>query len=176
MINIAAQLIKKIIFKIYHVEINIRSNINKCTFGNYNVIGKRVNIKSCSIGRGTYIRTNSSFKNTKIGAYTSIAPNVQLIYGNHPVSQMVCMHPAFYTNKAFAGLSFKHQTNFKEYKYTDETNTWLCEIGNDVWIGSNVLIMSGVKIQDGAVIAAGSVVTKDVPAYAIVGGVPARII
>lgn len=50
------------------------------------------------------------------------------------------------------------------------------EIGNDVWIGSNVTILRGVKIGDGAVIAAGAVVNKDVPSYAIVGGVPAKVI
>ncbi|HBK28739.1 MAG TPA: acetyltransferase [Parabacteroides sp.] len=49
-------------------------------------------------------------------------------------------------------------------------------IGNDVWIGMRSIIMPGVKIGDGAVIGAGAVVTKDVPDYAIVGGVPARII
>ena len=49
-------------------------------------------------------------------------------------------------------------------------------IGNDVWIGRRVMIMPGVKIGNGAVIAAGAVVTKDVPDYAIVGGVPAKII
>ncbi len=49
-------------------------------------------------------------------------------------------------------------------------------IGNDVWIGSNVLIIGGIKIGDGAIVAAGAVVTKDVPPYAIVGGIPARII
>ena len=50
------------------------------------------------------------------------------------------------------------------------------EIGNDVWIASNVVILPGVKIGDGAVLAAGAVVTKSVPPYAIIGGVPAKVI
>lgn len=49
-------------------------------------------------------------------------------------------------------------------------------IGKNVWIGTRATILSGVKIGDGAVIAAGAVVTKDVPAYALVGGVPAKVI
>lgn len=49
-------------------------------------------------------------------------------------------------------------------------------IGNDVWIGANVSIMSGVTIGNGCIIAAGAVVTKDIPSYSIVGGVPAKII
>jgi len=49
-------------------------------------------------------------------------------------------------------------------------------IGNDVWIGRRVMVMPGVRIGDGAIIAAGAVVTKDIPDYAIVGGVPAKVI
>ena len=49
-------------------------------------------------------------------------------------------------------------------------------IGDDVWIGTRVIIMPGVKIGNGVIIGAGAVVTKDIPDYAIVGGVPARII
>ena len=49
-------------------------------------------------------------------------------------------------------------------------------IGNDCWIGEDVFIVGGVKIGDGAVVLAGAVVTKDIPDYAIVGGVPAKLI
>ncbi len=49
-------------------------------------------------------------------------------------------------------------------------------IGNDVWIGFGAQIMSGITIEDGAVIAAGAVVTKNVPKYSVVAGVPAKII
>ena len=50
------------------------------------------------------------------------------------------------------------------------------EIGNDVWIGERVMVMGGVKIGNGAVVGAGAIVTKDVPPYAIVAGVPAKVI
>ena len=50
------------------------------------------------------------------------------------------------------------------------------EIGNGVWVGAHATILSGVTIGDNAVIAAGAVVTKDVPANAVAGGVPAKII
>lgn len=49
-------------------------------------------------------------------------------------------------------------------------------IDNDVWIGDNVTILKGVHVHSHSVIAAGAVVTKDVPEYAIVGGVPAKVI
>lgn len=51
-----------------------------------------------------------------------------------------------------------------------------CVIGDDVWIGRRVMIMPGVTIGKGAILAAGAVVTKDVPEYAIVGGVPAKVL
>ena len=50
------------------------------------------------------------------------------------------------------------------------------KIGNDCWLGSDVTLIGGVEIHDGAVVLAHAVVTKDVPSYAIVGGVPARVI
>jgi virginiamycin A acetyltransferase len=63
---------------------------------------------------------------------------------------------------------------------TDVTSAWDHKgdivIGNDVWIGYEAVILSGVKIGDGAIIGARAVVTKDIPPYTIVGGVPAKVI
>ena len=66
-------------------------------------------------------------------------------------------------------MTYSKERRFEEFKAQ-------IEIGNDVWIGDSAIIMDGVKIGDGSIIAAGAVVTKDVPPYAIVGGVPAKII
>ena len=49
-------------------------------------------------------------------------------------------------------------------------------VGNDVWIGTNAVIMPGITVGNGVIIGAGAVVTKDVPDYAVVGGIPAKII
>ena len=68
---------------------------------------------------------------------------------------------------------FKNKTTGK---YKDNTHFEDIVVGDDVWFGFRSTIMSGVHIGQGAIIAAGAVVTKDVPPYAIVGGVPAKII
>lgn len=62
------------------------------------------------------------------------------------------------------------------HEYSEEFSKGNIEADDDVWIGYGATIMSGVHIGQGAVVAAGAVVTKDVPPYAIVGGVPAKVI
>ena len=102
--------------------------------------------------------TGSSLPHCKIGRYTSIGRQCHIIPAFHDYRNP-SVSPLFYKTKIF-------KTN----------NGFYVEIGNDVWIGSNVLIKGGVKIGDGAVVGMGAVVTKDIPPYAIVAGVPAKII
>ncbi len=87
--------------------------------------------------------------------------------GRHPTSH-VSTHPSFYSVSQPLSKTFSKYDTFNCFERTS--------IGHDVWIGESALVVDGVKISTGAIIAAGAVVTKDVPAYAIVAGVPARVI
>ena len=95
------------------------------------------------------------------------------VAGNHPTS-FVSIHPAFYS--LAQKPSYVKQSKFEDFKYLNSEKKISIEIGNDVWIGSRATILEGVNIGDGVVVAAGAVVTKNVPPYAIVGGVPAKVI
>jgi len=96
----------------------------------------------------------------EIGKYCQFAPYAAINTFNHPVH-----HMSTYINKRLLdGLLTKYKTNDKTI------------VGNDVWVGKNAIILGGVTVGDGAVIAAGSIVTKDVPSYHIVAGVPAKIV
>ena len=104
----------------------------------------------------------------KVGKFTSIANNVKCISSSHPTC-FVSTSPSFYSLQKSNNISFvKKQLNVNYEKSVT--------IGNDVWIGENVLIKGGVSIGDGAVVGMGAVVTKDVPPYTIVGGVPAKML
>ena len=89
--------------------------------------------------------------------------------GLHPTRDFVSTHPIFYSASNQSVIS-----SFADKDYFAEKKPIV--IGNDVWIGARAMVIDGVKIGDGAIVGAGAVVTKDVPSYAIVGGVPAKFI
>lgn len=103
----------------------------------------------------------------KIGKFTSIAENVTILLGGNHRMDWVTTYPfsALTTTWPEAGNISGHPQSKGDVI-----------IGNDVWIGFGSTILSGVNIGDGAVIAARSLITKNVPPYSIVGGVPAKII
>ena len=145
-------------------------------FEGMNRLTKDVTFLTSSIGYASYVGNRSFIKNTKIGRYTCIATDVMTVAGSHPTSKFVSIHPAFYSTRKQSGFTYVSEDKYSDFNYIDENQKFTVMIGNDVWIGSGVTIMEGVTIGDGAVVAAGAIVTKDVPPYAIVGGVPAKII
>ena len=123
-----------------------------------------------AIGRYTYgkpkIISLSKDNVLIIGKYCSIGDDVAFIGigGQH-------------TYKHIANFPLFSQTNYKvDWSQIQECRSRPTIIGNDVWIGRGATIMPNIKIGNGAVIGACALVTKDVPPYAIVGGVPAQLI
>lgn len=144
------------------------------SFEGRNLLCSGVRLYNSEMGYASYLGENSSLRNTKIGRYTSIGPSVQNVLGKHPGRTFAATHPAFYSTQKQVGFSYVTKEKYREYSRTEKG--YSNEIGNDVWIGANVTLLEGVTIGDGAIVAAGAVVTKDVPPYAVVGGVPAKII
>lgn len=125
-----------------------------------------INSLQCHVGRGSYCDRSTMVmsRETVIGKYCSIAGNVVIGIGNHPINWL-STSPFFYMK--FLGWRSKNS-------WRDTVPPTF--IGNDVWIGQGALIRDSITIGDGAIIGAGAVVVKDVPPYAVVGGVPAKII
>lgn len=132
-------------------------------------IERMVILRESKVDDYSYIGHNSNFLRTNIGKFCSISRNVNCGLGSHPTN-FISSSPIFFSPNSATGINWVT----KEGIFDELPKPTF--IGNDVWIGMNVTIPGGVSIGDGAIIAAHSVVTKNVPPYAIVGGVPAKII
>ncbi|MBP3953155.1 CatB-related O-acetyltransferase [Bacillus suaedae] len=118
------------------------------------------------LGRYSYIGNSCTVVNVTIGSFCSIADNCIIGGASHPID-WVSSSPVFHEGRNIMKKNFASH----EYNTVEET-----VIGNDVWIGNNCLIKSGIKIEHGAVIGMGSVLTKNVGAYEIWAGNPAKFI
>lgn len=131
------------------------------------------------LGFGSYIGPHC-YLSASIGRFTSIARNVSSNPGVHPYHEpFVSTSPCFYSlnpNHSQSGSTFATEQLFQEERYFDASKRIAISIGNDCWIGEGVFFVGGIIIGDGAMVLAHAVVTKNVPPYAIVGGVPAKII
>lgn len=141
-----------------------------------NLVDRGANVSHSEIGFATSVCAGAHVTASKVGRYCSIAPRVEVVIGEHPTGIFVSTHPFFYSSIKNHRDSYVETDKFEEFKFADPENHHSVVIGNDVWIGADVKILSGVTIGDGAIVAAGTVVYNDVPPYAIVGGIPAKII
>ncbi len=163
------------LFRLYKLKYSLRGFSfsiysyvdNNSELGDYVKLGGKTTIVESTVGDYTYF-TDAKVAKSTIGKFCSIGKNVIIGgLGRHPVD-MISTHPSFYSTRRQCGETFVDKNYFEEYKKT--------HVGNDVWIGVNSILLDGVRVGNGVIVAAGAVVTKDVPPYAIVGGVPARII
>lgn len=120
---------------------------------------------------GNYVRIgiNVTVAHTHVGNFSAIGQDTLIGPGQHPTNYLTA-HSIFYKKGSWG---FHEQDWLEEIPFVENAPV---TIGNDVWVGRKCIIMDGVTIHDGAIVAAGAVVTKDVPPYAIVGGVPAKVL
>lgn len=141
------------------------SKITECEFEQHVVIFDNCKLFASKIGAYSYIQMGSRVFNCEIGRFCSIAASVSIAPGMHDMNR-VSTHPSFFSFTEALPKIFVTEDKFPTSKKV--------LIGNDVWIGEKATILDGVKIGNGAVVASGAVVVKDVEAYSVVGGVPAR--
>lgn len=148
----------------------------KCRIESPCKIGNSVDFKTpVDVGAFTFINDDTKegvIARVKIGRYCSIAKHAMIGLTSHPTnwlstSALMNDNGEFFGEKGFLG------TKVSVYPHEAQRDVI---IGNDVWIGNGAMVLSGVSVGDGAIVAAGAVVNRDVPPYAIVGGVPARVL
>jgi phosphonate metabolism protein (transferase hexapeptide repeat family) len=148
-------------------QIDFDAVVIDCALGPWTAVGARTMLREVSMGDYSYIVSDSSADFADIGKFCSIARDVRINPGNHPMWRAAQHH---FTYRAIAyDLGDSDDADFFEWRRADRV-----VLGHDIWLGHGVTILAGVTIGTGAVVGAGAVVAKDVPPFTIVGGVPSR--
>ena len=131
------------------------------------IINSGCSIVNSTIGRYNNIGYDNELNNVEIGSFCSFSDHVFIGGDEHPLEWVS-------TSPVFEGIN--HSGPKRKFAKFEVPLTAKTYIGNDVWIAHGVCIKAGITVGTGAAIGTGAVVTKDVPPYAIVAGVPAKII
>lgn len=130
-------------------------------------INRFAKVVSSSVEDYSYVGPRTRLDNVSVGKFCSISWDCDIGLNSHAID-CISTSPIFFFKKNGVGIEWV------EFNAKDEHPITL--IGNDVWVGAGAKIMAGVTVNHGAIVGAGAVVTKEVPAYAIVVGSPARIV
>jgi len=149
--------------------IDTTAKVQDAQFGIYCEVGARTILLDVEMGDYSYVVNDAQITYTTIGKFCSIAAMTRINPGNHPMHRATQAH---FTYRASA--YFRDEAD--DVEFFDWRKSHRVHIGHDVWIGHGAIVLPGRSIGTGAVVAAGAIVTKDVPAYTIVAGNPARLI
>lgn len=128
------------------------------------------------MGIGSYIGCACHIS-ADIGRFSSLGNRISQIIGTHPIKEpFVTTSPMFTSIRNQTGNTLARKQMAEEFRYYDTEREIAIRINNDCWIGDDVCFIGGIQVGDGAVVLARAIVTKDVPPYAIVGGIPAKVI
>ena len=145
------------------------AQVRASTLGRYTEVGPRTKLLEVEMGDYSYVVNDSDIAYARIGKFCSIAAMTRLNPGNHPTWRASQSHFLYRASAYFPGE--EDEMDFFQWRRDQQLT-----MGHDVWIGHGAVVLAGRSIGTGAVVAAGAVVSKDVPAYAIVAGVPARLV
>jgi phosphonate metabolism protein (transferase hexapeptide repeat family) len=143
------------------------AEVTACALGAYTEVGARTKLLEVALADYSYVVNDSDIAYAQIGKFCSIAAMTRINPGNHPMQRASQSHFTYRASRYFAGEA-------DEPELFAWRRAHRVVIGHDVWIGHGAIVLPGRAIGDGAVVAAGAVVTKDVPAYTIVAGNPAK--
>jgi hypothetical protein len=143
------------------------ARVTDSTLGRYTEVGARTSFVQSTLGDYSYIVNDGDVIFTTIGKFCSIAAHVRINPGNHPMERASQAHFTYRASAYFDDA--EDEASFFAWRQSTPVT-----IGHDVWIGHGAIILPGRTIGTGAVVAAGAVVTRDVPPYTIVAGVPAK--
>src|ERR1700736_908538 len=145
------------------------ASVRESQLGAFTEVGARTMLLDVAMGDYSYVVNDSQIAYTTIGKFCSIAAMTRINPGNHPMHRASQAHFTYRASAYFPGES--DEAEFFEWRRGHRVH-----IGHDVWIGHGAIVLPGLSVGTGAVVAAGAIVTKDVPAYTIVAGNPARAI
>ncbi len=145
------------------------AKLHDTRLGAYCEVGARTILHEVAMDDYSYVVNDAQITYTTIGKFCSIAAMTRINPGNHPMHRASQAHFTYRASAYFPGES--DEAEFFEWRRGHHVH-----IGHDVWIGHGAIVLPGRSVGTGAVVAAGAIVTKDVPAYTIVAGNPARAI